>query len=134
MIAVAVLWALSTALDKRALPYASPASHSFVLCAGSSLILLGWLGGRGRLGELRTVLEAPKGLLAAMVGFAVAALGLQMVALQTLWVSVLETLKRAFGVLGSVFFGRVLFDEGLTPRKLAAAGLMVAGTSVLALV
>jgi uncharacterized membrane protein len=133
MIAVAVLWAFSTALDKRALPYASPASHSFVLCLGSALILVTWLGGRGRFGELRGVLQAPKGLLASMVGFAVAALGLQMVALQTLWVSVLETLKRAFGVLGSVFFGRVVFGEALTPRKLAAAGLMVAGTTVLAL-
>jgi drug/metabolite transporter (DMT)-like permease len=133
MIAVAVLWALSTALDKRALPFASPASHAFVLCLGSSLLLVSWLGGRRRLGQLRSVLDAPSGLLAAMVGFAVAALGLQLVALQTLWVSVLETLKRAFGVLGSVIFGRIFFGEGVTPRKLVASGLMVAGTSILAL-
>ena len=134
MIAVAVLWALSTALDKRALPYASPASHAFVLSTGSAAILVTWLGTRGRLNELRGVLEGPSGgLLAALIGFAVAALGLQMMALQTLWVSVLETLKRGFGVLGSVIFGRILFHEAVTPRKLAASGLMVAGTSILAL-
>ena len=132
MIGVAVLWALSTALDKRALPYAAPASHAFILCAGSATILSAWLLGRGNGAELRTVVRAPKGLLAAMVGFAVAALGFQMLALQSLWVAVLETLKRAFGVLGSIFFGRLFFNEGLTPRKGIAVGLMVLGTSMLA--
>jgi multidrug transporter EmrE-like cation transporter len=56
-----------------------------------------------------------------------------MVALQWLWVAVLETLKRAFGVLGSVAFGRAFFLEPITGRKLIAAGLMVGGTTLLAL-
>jgi drug/metabolite transporter (DMT)-like permease len=132
MIAVAVLWALSTALDKLALPHAAPSSHAFLLCAGSAMILLSFLLGRGRGAELRTVLQAPNGLLAAMVAFAVAALALQMLALQWLWVAVLETLKRAFGVLGSVIFGRLLFGEALTRRKGIAAALMVLGTALLA--
>ena len=133
MIGVAVLWALSTALDKRALPYAAPASHAFILCAGSAAILVTWLLVIGKGAEVRTVLRAPKGLLAAMIGFAVAALGLQMVALQSLWVAVLETLKRAFGVLGSILFGRLVFGEGFTRRQGIAAALMVLGTSLLAL-
>jgi drug/metabolite transporter (DMT)-like permease len=133
MVGVAVLWSLSTALDKRALPHASPASHAFILSVGSASILLAWLLRKRRGAQLRAVFQAPTGLLAAMVGFAVAALALQLLALQTLWVSVLETLKRAFGVLGSVFLGRLFFAEGVTPRKLLAAGLMVAGTSLLAL-
>ena len=134
MMAVAVLWAFSTALDKRALPYASPAAHAFLLCAGSAVLLVAWLLIRKEQGELRKVSRAPKGLLAALVGFAVAALAFQMVALQWLWVAVIETLKRAFGVLGSIVFGRLFFDEPITPAKLLAAALMVAGTSVLALV
>jgi multidrug transporter EmrE-like cation transporter len=69
-----------------------------------------------------------------MIGFAVAALALQMVALQWLWVAVLETLKRAFGVLGSVAFGRAFFLEPITGRKLVAGGLMIAGTTLLALI
>ncbi len=133
MMAVAVLWAFSTALDKRALPYASPATHAFLLCSGSSLLLVTWLLFRRQQGELRkVVVEAPKGLLAGLVGFAVAALAFQMVALQWLWVSVIETLKRAFGVLGSVVFGKLFFEEPITPRKLLAAALMVAGTTLLA--
>lgn len=133
MIAVALLWALSTALDKLALPHASPAAHAFLLGTGSATLLVGWLASRRGLGELREVSRISPRLLSALVGFAVAALALQMIALQSLWVAVIETLKRAFGVLGSVFFGRLFFEEPLTPRKLAAAGLMVAGTALLAL-
>jgi len=133
MIAVAVLWAFSTALDKRALPHASPASHAFLLSAGSATILGAWMLVRRKPGELRQVFEAPKGLLVGLVAFAVAALALQMVALQWLWVAVIETLKRAFGVFGSVVFGRLFFEEPITSRKLAAVVLMVAGTGILAL-
>ena len=133
MIAVAVLWALSTALDKRALPHASPASHAFLLSAGGAAILMAWVALTGRHGELAAALQAPRTLLAGMVAFAVAALALQMLALQWLWVAVLETLKRAFGVLGSIFFGRAFFLEPITGRKLLAAALMVLGTALLAL-
>jgi drug/metabolite transporter (DMT)-like permease len=133
MIAVAVLWAFSTALDKRALPHASPASHAFLLSAGSAAILGTWMLARRKQGELRQVFEGPKGLLVGLVAFAVAALALQMVALQWLWVAVIETLKRAFGVLGSVAFGRLFFEESITSRKVAAVVLMVAGTTILAL-
>ncbi|MGB5194511.1 MAG: EamA family transporter [Polyangiales bacterium] len=133
MIAVAVLWAFSTALDKRALPHASPASHAFLLSSGGATILLLWLLVRGAHGELRELGRAPKRLLAAMIGFAAAAVALQMTALLFLWVAVLETLKRAFGVLGSIAFGRLFFLEPIGGRKLVAAAFMMAGTTVLAL-
>jgi drug/metabolite transporter (DMT)-like permease len=133
MIAVAVLWAFSTALDKRALGHASPAAHAFLLSGGSATILLSWILSRGKQGELREVLSAPTGLLAGLIAFAVAALALQMVALQWLWVAVIETLKRAFGVVGSVVFGRLFFGEPITGRKVVAMGLMLAGTALLAL-
>lgn len=133
MIAVALLWALSTALDKRALPHAAPASHAFLLCFGSAVILMSWILGAGQQAELGRVLGAPKALLGVMVGLAVAALALQMMALQWLWVAMLETLKRALGVLGSVALGRVFFLEPIDRRKQAAALFMVAGTVLLAL-
>ena len=132
MIAVAVLWALSTALDKRALPHASPASHAFLLSGGGGSFLVAWVLLTGKGESLGQVFQAPKGLLAGLIGFAVAALAFQMVALQWLWVAVLETLKRAFGVLGSVVLGRLLFEEPITGRKVTAAILMVAGTTLLA--
>lgn len=133
MIAVAFLWACSTALDKRALGHASPASHAFLLSAGSATILLSWILSRGKQGELRQVLRAPTSLLVGLIGFAVAALALQMMALQWLWVAVVETLKRAFGVFGSIVFGCLFFGEPITDRKVIALALMVAGTALLAL-
>ena len=88
--------------------------------------------GAGRAAKASSRRRSPSWQL--LVGFAVAALALQMVAIQWLWVAVLETLKRAFGVLGSVTFGKLFFDEPVTPRKLGAAALMVAGTTLLAFV
>lgn len=132
MIAVAALWAFSTALDKRALPHASPASHAFVLTVGSAVVLVSWVLARRTGHELRAVLRVPKGQLVSMLAFAVAAVALQLLALQTLWVAVLETLKRAIGVLGSILLGRAIFVEPITPRKLMAAMLMIAGTALLA--
>jgi multidrug transporter EmrE-like cation transporter len=61
-----------------------------------------------------------------------AAVALQMLSLQWLWVAVVETLKRGLGVLGSIVFGRLFFAEPITQRKLLAGGLMVAGTVLLA--
>lgn len=133
MIAVAFLWSGSVALDKLALPHASPASHAFLLTTGSLLMLLLWVSSRGELGDLRAVWTAPKPLLLGLVGFAIAALVFQMLSLKWLWVAVVETLKRGLGVLGSIAFGRLLFGEPLTKRKLLAGALMVAGTVFLAL-
>ncbi len=133
MIAVAFLWAASVALDKIALPHASPASHAFLLTAGSGLMLVTWVFFRGELADLQAVRQAPKSLLAGLIGFAIAALALQMFALGWLWVAVVETLKRGIGVLGSIAFGRLFFAEPVTHRKLVAGGLMVGGTALLAL-
>jgi drug/metabolite transporter (DMT)-like permease len=133
MIAVAVLWAFSIALDKRALGHASPAAHAFLLSVGSATLVLAWILYRGKLSELRAVRSVPRALLAGLIGFAVAALALQMLALQWLWVAVVETLKRAFDVVASVVFGRLFFGEPITGRKVVAMGLMVAGTALMAL-
>ena len=133
MIAVAVLWAFSTAFDKRALAHASPASHAFLLSAGSATLLLSWIFLRGKQRELRALGSVPKRLLAGLVGFAVAAVALQMLALPWLWVAVIETLKRAVGAVGSLVFGRFVFGERVTGRKVGAVALMVAGTTLLSL-
>jgi len=133
MMVVAFLWAASIGFDKQALPDASPASHAFLLTAGSAFLLLGWVLVRGRQGELREALSAPTSLLAALIALAVAALACQMLALQWLWIAMVETLKRPFELFGSLLFGRLVFSEAITPQKLAALGLMLLGTALLAL-
>jgi drug/metabolite transporter (DMT)-like permease len=133
MMVVAFLWAASIGFDKQALPYASPASHAFLLTAGSGIILLAWIFARGKQRELRDVLAAPRPLLPALIALAVAALAFQLLALQWLWIAVVETLKRPFELFGSLLFGRALFAEPITPHKLAALALMLLGTALLAL-
>ncbi len=133
MMAVAVLWATSIGFDKQALHYASPASHAFLLTAGSGGILLGWVFARGKQGELRGLINEPRTLLIGLIALAVAALAFQLLALQTLWIAVVETLKRPFELFGSLLFGRVLFAEPITTPKLVALGLMLAGTTILGL-
>lgn len=133
MVAVALLWASSTAFDKLALPHSSAAAHTFILSAGISILLLLWIAALGRLRELRSLRDAPPGLQLGLVGFGVAALALQMLTLQWLWVAVVETLKRGLGVATSILFGRILFHEPLTPAKLTAAVLMISGTALLVL-
>ena len=132
MIAVALLWAAGTSLDKVALPHASPAAHSFIVSAGTAVILLVWVAVRGVPGELGLALRAPPPLLVAFIAFAVGALALQMLALESLWVAVVETLKRGVGVAGAVFLGRLLFREPITVAKLIALCFMVLGTLLLA--
>lgn len=133
MVAVALLWAASTAFDKLALPHASAAAHTFILSVGVAALLLVFMLAKGRLRELRALRAAPVALQLGLVGLAVVALALQMLALQWLWVAVVETLKRGLGVIGSVLFGRIFFHEPVTPAKLTAAALMISGTALLVL-
>ena len=95
------------------------------------MILSAWIYARREHAELRQLLEAPKGLLAAMIGLAVSAVALQMLSLVYLWVAVLETIKRAVGVIGGVAMARVFFREPITARMIAAILLMILGTTLL---
>ena len=131
MVGVAALWAVSTALDKVSLQHASPASHSLVLSGGSAAVLLLWLAMRGQLSTMRGIQVSATNMV-MLLGFAVGSLGLQMVAIKTLWVSIVETIKRAVGVIAAVVLGKWMFQESITKTKLIASALMIFGTSLLA--
>jgi multidrug transporter EmrE-like cation transporter len=57
----------------------------------------------------------------------------QLAALQTVWVSVVETVKRTIGNLSAVVVGRVAFGEAIGPRKLAAVVMMAGGVALILL-
>jgi multidrug transporter EmrE-like cation transporter len=42
-----------------------------------------------------------------------------------------ETLKRGIGNFSALILGRTLFGEAVTPRKLLAVGLMIAGVALI---
>lgn len=130
MALVAGAWAISATNDKLALPHANVAFHASVQTGGVMLVVLIWLLVQGRGRELAAAREH---WLALGVGVfvSVAALGLQLIAIQTLLVSLVEAIKRAFGVVGSVVSGRALFREPVTPSMLVACGLLSLGVFLL---
>lgn len=130
MIAVAFLWSLTVPLDKLAMPGASAPFHATVLCGGVAagvLIVLVW---QRRLGELAGLREV-RGVFALALVTAILALGLQLLAMQQVWVGLVETLKRGMGNVSAVVFGRAVFGERVTLRKLLAVGLMAAGVALI---
>jgi drug/metabolite transporter (DMT)-like permease len=132
MVAVAFLWALANPLDKMAVERSSGPFHGLVLNSGVAFGTLLGLAVQGRLRELGEVRHV-RGRYAAALGVSALALGLQLMAIQVLWVSLVETLKRGIGNVLAVIFGRLLFAEPITVRKLAAVGLMGGGVALVLL-
>lgn len=129
MLLVALLWAATISFDKLAMAAASPPLHALVLSGGIGLIALVILMVRGRLGELRAAAEVPLPLIASLVVGATA-LGLQLVALQAVLVSLVETLKRGIGNALAVLWGRIFFSEAVTGGKVAGVLLMAVGVAL----
>ncbi|HBL27119.1 MAG TPA: hypothetical protein DD490_09820 [Acidobacteria bacterium] len=132
MLAVAFFWSLTVPLDRWALDGASGPFHGLVLNLGvGGAVALALLVQR-RLGELADVRKAPL-LLLMGVAMSAIALALQLLAIQKVWVSLVETLKRGIGNGMAVALGYLVFREGITARKLAAVALMVAGVALILL-
>jgi multidrug transporter EmrE-like cation transporter len=129
---VALCWSLTVPLDKLAMDRASGPLHGLVLNFGVGLAVAVLLLARRRAGELADVRRAPFVFVFGVL-ISTVALGLQLIAIQTVWVSVVETLKRGIGNGMAVVFGRLIFGEAITLRKVAAVGLMVAGVALILL-
>jgi drug/metabolite transporter (DMT)-like permease len=130
MVLVALFWSLTGPFDKMAMAKASGPFHAVVLCAGVAAGIVVVLAGQRRLGEIADVRAAGwVGALAVLVS--IAALGLQLLAMQKVWVGLVETLKRGIGNVSALVLGRALFGEAVTPRKLLAIGLMAVGVALI---
>lgn len=123
MCGVAVLWALTTVLDKACLAHAGIATHAGLqnVAIGGGLLL-------HRL-AVRQPLARSRGfgwlVLAVVVGLA--ALALQLAAIRLTQVSLMETVKRVTGLVMALVLGRALFREPLGAHKLVATAGMLAG-------
>lgn len=126
MLVVALLFSLSSAVDKVAQGASSPPFHALVQCLGVGLVLLVELFRRGQLGQLRAVMQHQRAFGGAVAAGATA-LGFQMSAFAVAPVSTVETVKRAVGMTAAQVIGRVAFGEPLTLAKWIAVALMSAG-------
>jgi drug/metabolite transporter (DMT)-like permease len=132
MLLVALMWACTIAIDKAAMQYAALVVHAAVQNLGVGLVLITYLLLRRRVGELGVIKRHPVPMLATVV-FAAGGFALQLVAIKVLLVGVVETLKRAIGLVSATVVGRVGFDEPITISKVLAALIMAGGTAALML-
>lgn len=132
MLVVALAWACTIAIDKSAMRHAALVVHAGIQNGGVGLVLLAYLIARRRTRELGAVRRLPVPLLATVV-FAAGGFALQLVAIKVLFVGVVETLKRAVGLVCAIALGRLAFSEPITPTKLVAAAIMAGGTAALML-
>jgi drug/metabolite transporter (DMT)-like permease len=130
MVLVALFWSLTGPFDKMATGKASGPFHATVLCTGVAIGIAAVLAAQRRLRELSDVRKAGWIFVLAVL-ISIAALGLQLLAMLKVWVGLVETLKRGIGNLSALILGRTLFGEAVTPRKLLAVGLMIAGVALI---
>ena len=132
MIVVALLWSLTSALDKVALRFAEVPLHGLVLAAGVAAGTAVVLAAKGSLADLAAARARPWLLLSAVIGVALA-VALQLVAIQLLLVSAVEAVKRTVGITLSQVTGRVFFGEAFSAPKLVGAAVITAGVLTLLL-
>lgn len=130
MLTVSLLWSLAVPLDKMATARASAPFHATVLCAGVAAGVLVVVVYQRRLGELAN-LRHVRGVFVLALVTAIVALGLQLLAIQQIWVGFLETLKRGMGNVSAVVLGRLLFGEPVSLGKLAAVAVMAVGVGLI---
>lgn len=129
MVGVAVLWALAPVADKAAL--------AILPNNLAGMLLHGWLLYVGiGVGALAAVLlvKQPllpksdklemKWLVLALLAAAASTM-LQLWAITLMPVGIFEGLKRAFGLLGALVFGKLLFAEKITPTQCAWVGVLL---------
>ncbi len=132
MVGVAFLWSAALLLDKRALASATPHLHSLFLNGGVAVGALATLAAQRDLGKLRA-LRGSGWLLGLAIATGAIALGTQLVALATVGVGFLETVKRGVGGVLAVIWGRMLLAEPVTLAKIVAVGLMTVGVGLVVL-
>jgi drug/metabolite transporter (DMT)-like permease len=130
MAGVALLWSLTVPLDKMAIAASSAPFHGLAVSSGVAVGAFLTVLGRGSRRELRTFERAPR-LILALIVCASLALAFQLLAIQVLLVSLVETAKRAVGCFMSVVLGRWVFGESVTLHKIITVGTIMVGVSLI---
>lgn len=132
MAGVAVLWSASGVVDKWALRHADPPMHGLLATCGELTILLTLIVARGQTAQL---VVPPAARWTLVAGFFALGTGflLQLYALQTLLVGVVEGIKRAVGTALAPILGLALGEE-VPLSRVGSLLVVVAGVVALTLV
>ncbi|MEM9404958.1 MAG: DMT family transporter, partial [Acidobacteriota bacterium] len=130
MVGVAVCWSLAPALDKLSIEASSPMFHGIVLQAGVAVLVLPILM---RSGGWPRALGEHKWLLLAAIALSALAVALQLMAMERVFVGLLETTKRAIGSTAALAVGSLVFSDRTGLREWSAVAIMTAGVAVILL-
>lgn len=130
MIGVALMWSTAGPLDKMATSHASAPFHGVMIGLGMVTGLTLLLAVERRLGELKEFKGHPLILLGGMVAGGLA-LVLQLMAMQLVFVNLVEGFKRVTSLAAAALLGKLFFHEAVTRMRLLAIGLMAVGVMLL---
>lgn len=126
MAGVAALWSAHGVIDKVALQFVAPATHAAIVAFGTMTVLLLGLTARGTLARMVPARDDRGWLAAAMVTLAFA-YGLQLLAVSSIAVGVVEGIKRGLGVPAAMVSGWAWFGESVSRERLGAGVVVAAG-------
>lgn len=128
MLLVAIIWGVTTPLNKIAIAHGSEALLACWIAVGSAALLGVWWGiGLAELVSAQEPFSLRTALLLALAALVVAGAVLcQFFAYRELLVAYVETIKR-FGSLLTVLIGTLVFGEEGLARRLPAAAVMAVG-------
>jgi len=129
MMGATAIWSISAVADRGAVINSSAAFYTIVFAPTFTVAFLPWLLWRRR-AELRKSLGRPLSLIPVGVFGALMAI-CQMSALKLALATMVISVKRLAGLFG-VLLGGIFFKEKGVGVRLAAAGIMVGGTVLLA--
>lgn len=126
MAGVVILWSLAPPLDKICVGLSSVGAHGLIqlslIGAATGLWIL-LVGGR-------RAFVIPSPARRPLIGAAMSAglaYGFQLAAYQIALVAIVELFKRAIGMVGSLFLGRIMFGEQITSPKILGIAVMAIG-------
>ncbi|MBY0402276.1 MAG: DMT family transporter [Cyanobacteria bacterium] len=126
MAAVAVIWSVTTTVDKICLKMASQSAHCVIQCLGITICLLG-VGFLQQSPEYRLKSHFPYKFILVSSVIASLALIAQFQAIMLVPVGLFEALKRSIGLYSSLLMGFWVFKEPVTPLKIISVLLISLG-------
>ena len=116
MLSVSIMWSLTPILDKISLQSASINIHGLIQSFGMLIFLIFFH--KNKIKKEITIYKKEYKLILITMLVGVAATILQFFAILTSFVSIMESIKRTMGQFGSLYFGRIFFNEAITSQKI----------------
>ena len=129
MTIVAFLWSLTPVLDKMCLQHSSINIHGLVqaICIFGILFFFS----KKELKVLKNLNKTNLILIFITVSIGASAIILQFFSITMTYVPIMESIKRATGQFGALFFGKIFFNESITRQKVLGIVLITTGVFLL---